>query len=41
MLTTTPIDEPSQGAVDWWSPMGPANANVRFPAPLPVERVYE
>ena len=37
MLSTTPIDElSSQGAVDWWSPVRPANAKVRFPPPLPV-----
>jgi acyl dehydratase len=37
MLATTPIDElSSQGAVDWWSPVRPANAKVRFPAPLPA-----
>jgi acyl dehydratase len=37
MPATTPIDELSaQGAVDWWSPVRPAKAKVRFPAPLPV-----
>jgi acyl dehydratase len=37
MLATAPIDElSSQGAVDWWSPVRPANAQVRFPPPLPV-----
>jgi acyl dehydratase len=37
MLATTPIDEPSsQGAVDWWSPVRPANAKDRFPAPRPA-----
>ena len=37
MLTTTAIDElSSQGAVDWWSPVRPADAKVSFPAPLPV-----
>lgn len=38
MLGTTPIDElSSQGAVDWWSPVRPANAKVRLFPPLPVD----
>jgi hypothetical protein len=37
MLATTSIDEPSsQGVFDWWSPVRPANAQSRFPAPPPA-----